>query len=293
MFRIGLLTAVLAITLGSCSKDDNNNQPPADDTTTSFSAKIDGETYTGKIIQGAAGDNNEFGIAAQGSEGKSMAIGIVPFDGEKTYQFGPPVENGAVYIPDTNNIFNGFSTFFENGGGSVTVTSWNSTDSIISGTFSYTAENASQQTLEVTEGSFKNVTVKYDPGLSGPENNNEFSVDIDGTPWSTSSTYINAIEVGNTIISITAGQSDGLKNFSLFLPSETTPGTYDLGPLVDPDYTISYSEENNVYFVQSGSITITQHNQSNKHIESVFNFVGSNGSNTIDFTNGEFSVDYE
>jgi len=95
-----------AFILSSCGKDDTPDNP-GEEVIAKFSAKINGNTYTGVNILGGIGPNNGLAIRIFDDENKLMLIGILHFDGEKTYSFEPNIfaDNGAFFIFLSQKIF--------------------------------------------------------------------------------------------------------------------------------------------------------------------------------------------
>ena len=275
-----------AIIFASCNKDDDNPSGGDNPASSYFKAKIDGNEFNASTY---GGEIDEDGVLYVGGlSGKSlMTLAVANFDGEGTYNFSGLQNGAAYYAPDTSDFFNAYSTLGENGMGTVVVTSWNSTDSLISGTFNFEADHAMDGTsISVTNGEFKNIKIEK---AVPEEGNNSFSVQIDGDPWTTSSdNIIGGMDLTNIIISATS--ADGMESFTILLPADVTNGNYDLDPT--GNYTITYVTPNTVYAPLSGTITISIHDTGQNYIEGSFEFQGTNGTNTISFTNGEFSVSY-
>ena len=208
------------------------------------------------------------------------------FDGEKTYGLSALDQNAGVFIPDTNNIDNLYSSATENGSGSMVITKWDSTDSLVSGTFSFTAQNIINQTnIDITEGSFTNIKVSIDDDSSNPSTEN-FSVEFDGSVWEQTDESIVGMSIAG-FISITAFELQ--ETFSVIMPSNITPGTY---PLDGGEQTITYMDNGESFVSTSGTLEVIE-NENNK-IVAEFEFIGtSTSTETITFSNGEFSVNYE
>ena len=284
---IGLLLATGVFVLSSCSKpDDNNGEPGGYDPlpTPEFKAKVDGVDFVAMEKVATIDQNNILFIGGLDSKDAAISIAISNFEGEKTYDFNITNQNGAGYISDTSNAFNSYTTFGENGSGNVIITGWNASDSIINGTFSFVAEHFNNgETVTVTDGFFNHLQVVFEA-----DNSNHFSAKIDGVNWSQSGSNVSGNESTNHI-SINAHNPYNDTGFSVLLPSNITGGVYNFNM---SDYSIIYIENSELYTAVSGSINITLHDQANDRMEATFEFVGVEGGDVKEFTEGSFKVDY-
>ena len=283
---IGLVLATGLFLLGSCSKTDKEGEPGGHDPipTPEFEAKIDGVKFIA-IEEIATIDQNNFLILGGiNSEDAAISIVISNFDGEKTYDFSLIDQNGAGYIPDTNNAFNSYTTFGENGIGNVIITDWNTSDSIIYGTFEFVAEHfINSEMVTVSNGVFNHLQVVYEV-----DNSNQFSAKIDGVNWSQSGSNVLGNVSGDEIY-ITANNPFDQTSFSVRLPSNITGGIYNFNM---PDYNITYHENGSMFNTNNGTINITLHDQVNDRIEATFEFDGFGSGVQKIFTEGSFMVDY-
>jgi hypothetical protein len=88
------------------------------------------------------------------------------------------------------------------------------------------------------------------------------------------------------------GGEEGSISMSFLLSSDIKEGEYDFNA-EDANITALYTENNEGYFAESGSIKITSHN-GNK-IKATFHMTGKtlDGNKTVDITDGSFDVKYE
>lgn len=289
-----LLAAVSFITLSSCSKDeddpDGGNDPPS----SNFTAKVDGESFSAVQYAASVNENNELVIGGVNNQGSTIVLVLSGFNGEGSFNLNPNSESGAIYTPDTNNVFNIYTTIGENGNGTAVVTGWNGTDSIISGTFSFNAEHITNGSAKsITDGVFKSIQVEFesDGNGGGGGGNNSFSVKIDGNLWEQEGTNVFGISTGGSII-INAVNPTNSSAFFVTVPSDASLGTHQIDFV---NYNIIYTPNatDPSFVASSGSITISNHDQVNNHIEATFNFEGVSGVNTKSFTEGEFIIDYQ
>jgi len=292
VLRLGLIVSVFTIALGSCDKPEDT--PPPEETTKSLTAKVDGDDFVGELIFGKIDQNHNLIINAVNNQDAEIVLDIKNFDGAGEYDLSALFPGKGTYTPDTSGT-DLFSSSSENGNGSVIITNWNDTDSIVDGTFSFKAElNSDTLFVDLTNGEFKNIPVTFIEDMT-PDGNNSFLVKVDGVNWEQNGNSVSGQINNDTTLNITAQNTTSTpSSFTINLPNDIAAGTYTIIEN-NPDLQIIYTESFNTYVSISGSIEITEHNLENNHIEGVFNFVGNNSvtSETKNFTNGEFSVDYE
>lgn len=93
-------------------------------------------------------------------------------------------------------------------------------------------------------------------------------------------------------ITLAGSTTTGSQAMTIIIPATIKPGTYKLTST--GSYLIEYkATSNNVYAASSGELIITSHDLSLKKLKGTFNFKGQNlQGNTVDVTNGSFSVSY-
>lgn len=120
---------------------------------------------------------------------------------------------------------------------------------------------------------------------------NDFFAKVDGTDFNTN--YIIATQLVNSeVILITAETSD-LEQIQLMLPGNIVEGTYNFndfsfGSLIGGSYSPLNTESNFETFKNTGTITITEYNASNKVIKGTF----SSETETKNITEGNFDITY-
>jgi hypothetical protein len=276
------------LVLGSCkdNNDDDGNPPPA--VTSDFKAKVDGVGFTGSYKAAQIDQNNNLIFESVNDQAASIAFIIKNFEGDGTYDLSPFSLDVGEYYPDTNATVY-YTTNSENGSGNLIVTQWVEPDSLISGTFSFNAQQFLDTTsVAVTGGVFNNIKVEYfAEGV--PESDNSFSVKIDGALWEQEGDNVNGIL--DTTLTITASNLVDFSSFLVKIPGNIVAESYDLG--VGTNYTITYTSLSTTFLSVSGIITVLEHDLTNKHIKAVFTFEGvDNLGNELGFTDGKFEVDY-
>jgi hypothetical protein len=159
-----VLMAVLAVSLTSCKKDDDGGDDPQGGTGT-FSAKVDGNGFTG--MQGTvvaqltnSGSTQVLAVSGGTAQSENLQMIIQNFDGEGTYDLNFMNLGTYSYLPDPGNpdpntvvIYTTLGTGQGNNG-TLSVSSFDG--NTIKGTFKFTGFNLdnSSDTVDVTEGQF-------------------------------------------------------------------------------------------------------------------------------------------
>lgn len=158
-----LLMAVIAISMTSCSKDDDGGDDPAGGTGT-FSAKVDGDTFTslegtvaGQLTN--AGPTKVLAISAGTSQSENLQMVVTTFDGVGTYDLNFTNIGTYSYLPDPSNPDPNSVVIFstangQSSNGQLKVSSYEG--NVVKGTFSFTGYNLDNlsQSVTVSDGQF-------------------------------------------------------------------------------------------------------------------------------------------
>jgi len=160
-----VLFTIVAITSCSSNDDNNDSSPTAGDgqfvATVNNSSFVSTKALTSSSLQGGV-----LNITSKSAGGNTISISINNFDNEGTANLSGSTNEGiAIYLPSGDNKF--YSSVVQGGSGSITITEFNNSAKSISGTFSFTgvrqktnsSGQAETETVVITNGSFKNVTV--------------------------------------------------------------------------------------------------------------------------------------
>jgi|YNPMSStandDraft_2_1061718.scaffolds.fasta_scaffold07381_4 hypothetical protein len=151
-----ILIVISIILLTNCKKDSKINDIV--NPTASFTCKINGTTWTA-ITRVTRKESNKFIITGTSSLG-SDALNIVTFGTEKkTYNLSPidgKTEFSATFTNDTQIT----DSLYQAVNGTVTITSLDTTNKKISGTFQFITSKIVNPLIikEITSGSFNNLT---------------------------------------------------------------------------------------------------------------------------------------
>jgi len=270
---------VTCLTMASCSKPNPGNLTPA--ASPNMTTYIDGKAWSAK-----AGGVIQFGMmnvtGIQSSDGQTITISLTGTT-TGTYMLGPGLNNAAAYKPDSGSNTVAFSTGVDSTTGQVVITSIDSKNKTMSGTFYFTVERATDNKKHtMTSGKFTNIP--YTGSL--PVTSSTCSATVNGASWTTNSVFIS--DASGTYI-ISATKNDGT-TIGFSMPDNITTGTYNFAPF--GTYTAQYNANTSTFYqAQSGSITIQT--KTSTTMTGTFSFNGTNLANTSDMvtvTNGSFSV---
>ena len=288
-----LMLLAFALSLACCKKTETS---PASgsvtfkvDSTTSFTSSLAGGTWEP--------NNSLLNITAKG--GKSLfTMTLAMPNGLKagTYAFSSTTsQNGTLFKPDTAVTQNFLSNVDTKSFGTLVISNV-TTDSLITGTFTFTLKDPVGGTLKkITVGVINNVKAINNKSIT--TSGSTFSAKIDGTLWTP--TQVTGLVSSNNLI-ITA--SDGTKSIGFTLPSNIAVGSYTFDFFTGTYialYNPTNSTTNPMSFIAStatSKLTITEKNTSTKQIKGTFNFKGeditSSTTRTYLITEGTFSVKY-
>lgn len=287
--KLLLSATLLSVLFTSCS-DDSDNLPVAP--AGNIIATVGGTSWeaSGVAIIG----NNSISVGGQ-SGGKTVQVTIFKDDVVGTYEvkgigalttFTPE----AMVAYETSGSLASASIYFDNidAVGSVTITEIDEVNKTVSGTFhskvkSYTDET----TIEITTGSFTKIPYTTEITTS------TMSAKIGGVQFN-SHVVVSAKAMGMLVLN---GQTlGGQQIITISVPETITVGTYTFGELGFSDQYTTYSANGKTYASVSGTLKITVHNKTTKHIEGTFTFAaepfGFEASN-VSATEGVFSVNYK
>ncbi len=288
-----LLLTVLSLSLTSCGDDDDGAS-----TTVEASFQLEGENFT--VSTRSAVLLNEI-LSIQlfdAGQAEGVIINIKNPD-VGTYDLGPNgiTDNNASFV--LNNI-GAYVSKVPGGSGEISITSFNTAEMTVSGTFQFVGLNGTGDTRTITNGEFTNLP--YTEGVGG-NGNNVLTADIDGTSLNANSVTAFSIEFqGITSISVSAINNSTFSNIGLTLPADIEVGTYDFDSFPLPgaiigQYNIDLGGSNpKSYSSQDGSITISSYDVNAGTMEGTFNFTAGDFTGqdpaSFEITNGAFEISF-
>ncbi|MEQ3690744.1 MAG: DUF6252 family protein [Flavobacterium sp.] len=275
-------------------------------TGTFFRANFDGQTWNATTTQAIV--NSDY-IAITGMRGNGSFFQItIPNGTIGTYNWanassiaslGLIYSLGSGQVPylslsnsdAANQGFTGYTDTAE-----LVISSINTSTRVISGTFKFTGVRydstlTQTETKVFTSGQF---SIPYTSNTTSPSNNS-FFCKLNGADYIT--TNVDGLSLGGQINIV--GRRGNVENIGITLLQNITPGTYDLENLPLGTNNIGmYNVDNsgtNAYGANPGTVTITTHDVSAKHIVGTFQFTGTNFFNSTihNISNGTFDVYYQ
>lgn len=292
MKRIKLLSRLMvlfmAIGFTACDVEpvDPNllGEQPVDNTPAAFQVDFSESTYQATTTS-AVVSNGMITITATRTSGGTFTITVPAATGTTSTPLITYTPSNAVVGMYTNIGLTGIS-------GSVTISSFNATTHKVTGTFNFTGywsdTAANQPNVIFTNGIFTNIAYTGD-GVEEPAGDPLFEVKIDGTLY-TADTY--EASVGGGLIGVggfrgTNGEYVAIVIEGLTEGTYTTEALFAYSPDGDEDNTYS-----NVSFTggeDTGSVTITEIDETNHTISGTFHFTGYlDGAADKSFTDGKF-----
>lgn len=297
------ITAITTLFLfQSCQKeisfDDDNNSVTGD-----FRAKIEGSQWVANKGAGASRMQGLINISGYSTDKKYITITLAD-SGVHRYTLSDATMNAAAYIDSTLPNPLAFTTnqgsYPTESGGEVNITSIDTTNKKMSGTFSFKVFRMTDGlSRNITEGSFTNLS--YTTTLPPANATDTFNVKISGTQWNPPTIFAvkaPAIPPLPATIAVSGTDATASKVVGLIFPADITPGSYTLD-FFGGTYIGQYNPNNNPQNSQasvSGTLQIISHNTSTKRIRGNFNFRSEELLNPLAFTlltEGYFSVTYQ
>jgi hypothetical protein len=299
-------TMVVAVSglflLNACQQEIQDPNGTQNAVTGDFRAKIDGTQWVANSAASGSRMNGRIAILGRSNDRKYLAISLTD-SGVHNYILDDMTLNAASYIdsslPNPINLTTNQGVNPGDAGGTVRITSIDTTNKKISGTFSFKVfrqTDGLQKTF--TEGSFTNLS--YTTTLAPTNTNDTFKVKIAGTSWIPHSVVgvVNpAVGPLPAKIAIVANNATATQNVSVIMPATITPGTYTLD-FFGGTYIGTYAPDTDPSHSQasvSGELVIISHNPTTKRIRGTFRFRAEELINPAAFTEiteGYFAITY-
>lgn len=294
----GTLLSTLFV-LFSCSEDSTPAQESSSNG--SMSASVNGSAWNSingavvaSIIEGSSGDDFDkmLQIVGTASNFSSFTISL-PINelstGSQTFT-GEFADGMLAYVSGTSMS----TSQHTSGSFTVNITNLNLTSGLVSGTFSGVLYDDNDVSMNITNGSFSNVSIFstdfFSNGSMSLKRNGGQIFTMDGSNEDgkfvtiTQSTPNNSVSVfGNNA---TIGNDFGIYNINF--PKNVAAGTYTLTNSGTYSAGLGNSDSEPEYNITGGSLTITSHNGNN--VIGTFNYTANNGVQTVTITNGAFNI---
>jgi hypothetical protein len=289
--KLLLSATLMSVLFISCSDDGSDNTPVAP--TGNIIATVDGTAWE---ATGVAIVSDNFISVGGKSGGKTVQVTVFKDDAVGTYEVKgvgaiTTYTPEAIVLYETAGSGTSSSIYFDNkeAVGSVIITEIDEVNKTVSGTFQSKVKSfIDGSTAELTTGSFSKVPYTTEVTTS------TMNAKIDGVQFN-SHIVVSAKAAGTLILN---GQTlGGQQIITISVPEKVSVGTFTLGEPGFTDHYATYTtngEKN--YTSVSGTLKITAHNTTTKHIEGTFSFsaelFGPVEGDAISLTEGVFSITY-
>ena len=291
--------AFLILSWMSCSKDlsyESNQGHGGATSGANFTAVINGAPWAAvDSLQSATIVQGFINISGLSSDNKLINITL---NGSTagTYALNQNTLSVISYVDGNSSNTNAFTTNqgadTTQSGGQVIVTSINTTNKTISGTFQCKVFREQDNAQEIiTQGVFNNIP--YATSLPPAPLNDTFNVYIADTLWKAPS-ISGVVASGN--LEIIGTSQDGSKSVALFMPQNVGAGTYNMNFNVGT-YLGVYIPSPGVTLISdpTGTLTITSNDATARRVRGTFQFTAvdlSGVAPAVQLTQGFFSVGY-
>jgi hypothetical protein len=288
-----LLIGIIAVSYISCSKElskEEGNIPAA----SSFYATLEGNLWNADSLQSLFQINQGVSINGLSKTGDQISIVLSSFN-TGVFTLGSSSDSYAFYT----NIFTPIEVdYYSNvgtAGGTVTITSIDPVNHLISGSFTLTLVNPDKNTsITITSGVLNSVPYTGNGVIVPPPGNNTDTLKalVGGNKFDAAQVQVQALSGAIIIAGIS---NDGKQNLELSMPENITPGNYDLDFATGIYGAVYYTDVSNPLISNmNGTLVIISNNTATRTIQGTFVFDASSLDNsiTLAITNGYFNVKY-
>jgi hypothetical protein len=258
-----------------------------------FYATIGGNLWNADSLQLVLVSADGVSINGLSRSGDQISI-LLPVFRTGTYTLNAQSSSYALFTNLLTSMANVFVSNDGTAGGSVTISSIDTVNRVISGSFQFTLTNPADNSTEtVAKGVFDYISYTSGTlGVTPPPGSPKDTVEmlVDGNKFFASD-VINSDSAGQLLI---AGFS-GTQDVGLYFPSNITPGTYNLDFAAGVYIGVYNPDPSTTLLSQTGgTITIISNNTSSRRISGTFSFVATPVSNgpTVNLTQGYFAANY-
>lgn len=261
---------------------DNSNNGPA-----LFKADFSGSTWTATSVE-ALVSGNFIAISGLKANGEGFDF-LVQANATGTY----PANTNLLTFTPSGSEFGYWSTNFNNpeeNTGSITITSINTTNNTISGTFNFKGYWSDTSVTSILPVQFTNGVFQNIPFITQDQTGDSFFAKVGGTEFVDVDILTTTISVGSQEFISIGAQNAALNSMTISVKSSLGTGTYAITGNATTDGVQAIYDFNDVnYTAATGSITITS--KTATRIKGTFNYVTS-GATPFTVTEGAFDVEY-
>lgn len=261
---------------------DNSNNGPA-----LFKADFSGSTWTATSVE-ALVSGNFIAISGLKANGEGFDF-LVQANATGTY----PANTNLLTFTPAGSEFGYWSTNFNNpeeNTGSITITSINTTNNTISGTFNFKGYWSDTSVTSILPVQFTNGVFQNIPFITQDQTGDSFFAKVGGTEFVDVDILTTTISVGSQEFISIGAQNAALNSMTISVKSSLGTGTYAITGNATTDGVQAIYDFNDVnYTAATGSITITS--KTATRIKGTFNYVTS-GATPFTVTEGALDVEY-
>lgn len=330
-----MLIAFLALQFTSCTNEPLEGEFPQQDTSGeivpgSFTALVNDVAFTAAFTTASVNVDGDFTITGVSSNNTAILLTASPLaNGSYDLTLNPTNnDNGASYFDVQSETFPFLTLGDIGGGGTLTITNYNETDLIISGTFNFIAARAALdadgepitdangdviiQNASITQGVFTDIQMTFDenpgggdPGGGGgsedPVDVDQFFALVNGQEHEDQVLTTTLNTVGNDMVFKVEAQTATGSMMRIDIPFDMGIGTFDMedgisdGTKLIGIYNPNIGGEN--LSSNPGSITFTEFDTQNGVIVASFSFTARDplgeDPSVYQVTQGSFTVYFE
>jgi hypothetical protein len=294
-FRFFVFILIL-FTINACTKEisKEGNIDNSPDSGGDFYATIAGNIWNADSLQLVLISSNGVSINGLSKAGDQISI-LLPDFKVGMYTLGAQSSSYALYANLLNTNANVYVSNAGTAGGTVSISSIDTVNHLVSGSFQFTLTNPANNTTEtVAKGVFD--YIPYTEGIVGGvtpppgASKDTLEVTVDGNKF-----FASDVEVSDSAGQMLIAGFSGTQDVGLFFPSDITAGTYNLDfnagmyiGVYNPDPSVTLLSQSD------GIITIISNNTTTRRISGSFNFVATpvGSGPTANLSHGYFAVNY-
>ena len=294
LFLVPLLVLLFIACSKEVSKETGHGTGPV---ASDFHATIDGTLWNADSLQLVLVSSDGVSINGLSKTGDQVSM-LLPVFKVGSYTLNAQSVSYALYANLLDNVANVYVSNSGTAGGTVNISSIDTINHLVSGTFQLTLANPADNSKKtITQGVFDFVHYSGDTGttiIPPPTGGlkDTLEVTIDGTRFFASDVEVsNDSSTGQLLIAGFSGQKD----VGLFLPPTITPGTYNLDFATGLYIGIYNPDPSTTLLSQAdGTVTIISNNTTTKRISGTFSFTATpmGSGQPAALTLGYFAVNY-
>ena len=294
-FRPYLVSSLVLLLFIGCSKEVSNESGHGSlPGTSDFYATIEGNSWNADSLQLVLVSSSGASINGLSKTGEQISM-LLPVFKVGTYALNAQSVSYALYENLLTNISNVYVSNSGTAGGSITISSIDTINHLVSGSFEFTLANpADNSTKTITKGVFDYVPYSSDAGIVVPPPTgglkDTVQVTIDGNKF-----FASDVQVSNSNGQLLIAGFSGTQDVGLFLPPTITPGTYNLDFATGQYIGIYNPDPATTLLSQTGgTVTIIANNTTTKRIQGTFSFTATpmGSGQPANLTLGYFAVNY-